>query len=243
MRSSWSAVSSPESLIAMPVDAPSAISRPSRTNGAASARRTRSAAQIAPSSASGPVTRMANSSPPRRATTSPGRTELVSRLATMPEQLVADVVALRVVDRLEAVQVQEEHGRPRPRASATFSAVSTFERNSDRFASPVSPSENACWVSCSSSRRRSDMSRVLRTSPRMSGSWTREVTVVSVSHHAPDLLQIGNSRVIGRPGLRAAEASAASSRRPSPGRSRAVNRVPTSSFGSWPRIGVIDGVR
>ena len=109
LRSSWSAVSSPVSLIAMPVEAPRASSRPSRTNGADSARRTRSAAQMAPSSASGPVTRMANSSPPRRATRSPGRTELVSRLATMPEQLVTDVVALRVVDRLEAVQVQEEH--------------------------------------------------------------------------------------------------------------------------------------
>ena len=64
----------------------------------------------------GPSSRTANSSPPSRATVSPARS------APQPprdrdQQLVAARVAERVVDRLEAVEVDQQHadGGPRPR--------------------------------------------------------------------------------------------------------------------------------
>ena len=51
-----------------------------------------------------------NSSPPKRATTSPGRTHDCEPLGDGHEEAVADVVAERVVHELEAVDVEEQHG-------------------------------------------------------------------------------------------------------------------------------------
>ena len=51
-----------------------------------------------------------NSSPPIRATVSPGRSAASSRRATDSQQPVAGLVAERVVDELEAVEVEEQHG-------------------------------------------------------------------------------------------------------------------------------------
>ena len=53
--------------------------------------------------------RIANSSPPSRATVSSGRRQAASRWPTADEELVADAVAEAVVDDLEAVEVEEEH--------------------------------------------------------------------------------------------------------------------------------------
>ena len=53
--------------------------------------------------------RIANSSPPRRATMSAGRTWCWMRRATCDQELVAGAVAQRVVDQLEAVEVEEHH--------------------------------------------------------------------------------------------------------------------------------------
>ena len=50
-----------------------------------------------------------NSSPPRRATVSPSRTAALQALAHVAQQLVAEVVAERVVDDLEVVEVDEHH--------------------------------------------------------------------------------------------------------------------------------------
>ena len=50
-----------------------------------------------------------NSSPPSRATTSSVRSDLAQPAADLLQQAVADAVAQRVVDRLEAVQVDEQH--------------------------------------------------------------------------------------------------------------------------------------
>ena len=52
---------------------------------------------------------MANSSPPKRATVSDARTASRRRSRGLAQQLVADAVAERVVDELEAVDVEEEH--------------------------------------------------------------------------------------------------------------------------------------
>ena len=50
-----------------------------------------------------------NSSPPGRATTSPSRTTDLQPRRDLTQHVVAGVVAERVVDRLEAVEVDEEH--------------------------------------------------------------------------------------------------------------------------------------
>ena len=71
----------------------------------------RSASSTAPcSTCSSRCTSTANSSPPRRATTSSLRTERTSRDGDAAQQLVADRVAERVVDALEVVEVDEHHG-------------------------------------------------------------------------------------------------------------------------------------
>ena len=54
---------------------------------------------------------MANSSPPSRATTSPWRTQPSRRSLTCLQQRVADRMPERVVDALEAVEVEAEHGK------------------------------------------------------------------------------------------------------------------------------------
>ncbi len=51
-----------------------------------------------------------NSSPPRRATVSSSRRQAVSRCGDRRQQQVADRVAERVVDVLEAIEVEEQHG-------------------------------------------------------------------------------------------------------------------------------------
>ena len=54
---------------------------------------------------------MANSSPPRRATRSPSRTQRQQALAGLDQQGIADRVPQRVVDRLEMIEVEAEHGK------------------------------------------------------------------------------------------------------------------------------------
>ena len=61
------------------------------------------------SGSSMPVWMMANSSPPTRATVSVSRTQWRSRAGHHLEQLVADRMAERVVDALEAVEIEIEH--------------------------------------------------------------------------------------------------------------------------------------
>ena len=60
-------------------------------------------------------TRMANSSPPRRAATSSGAQAQPEPLADRAQERVAGRVAEGVVDELEVVEVDEEHDRDRAR--------------------------------------------------------------------------------------------------------------------------------
>ena len=53
---------------------------------------------------------MANSSPPSRATVSALRSGCCRRGPDLGQQQVADVVAERVVDVLEAIEVEQQHG-------------------------------------------------------------------------------------------------------------------------------------
>ena len=66
-------------------------------------------------------------------------------LGDQPEQLVTDRVTWRVVDALESVEVEEQHGNGAHRAARRtgVSACSTRLRKTDRLARPVSGSEYA----------------------------------------------------------------------------------------------------
>ena len=57
---------------------------------------------------------MTNSSPPSRAAVSPSRIARPKSLADGDQQGVAGLVAIAVVDRLEVVEVDEQHGELRP---------------------------------------------------------------------------------------------------------------------------------
>ena len=95
----------------------------------------------------------ANSSPPKRATVSPGRTEAAQPLGHLDQQLVAGGVAEAVVDLLEAVEVEEQH-RPTAASAATAPASALLDPVAGtargwpaRSASRGTPA----WMSCSSS--------------------------------------------------------------------------------------------
>ena len=106
--------------------------------------------------------RMANSSPPSRATVSEARVLLTRRCATACSSRSPGIVAQRVVDGLEVVEI-EEHDR-----DLVLAALRQRQRmlhpvlNRVRLASSVSGSWNAICRSCSSSALRSLMSRKIQ---------------------------------------------------------------------------------
>ena len=82
----------------------------------------RVASAVAAIGCSAPICRMANSSPPSRATVSPSATQLAQPLADRLEQRVADGMAERIVDVLEAVEIEAEHRQALALPSALSSA-------------------------------------------------------------------------------------------------------------------------
>ena len=87
-------------------------SLPSSSSGAASASRIRSAVSAASCALLTSSSRIANSSPPKRAAVSLGRMLRVQALGEVQQHGVAGGVAEAVVDRLEVVEVHEDHGQP-----------------------------------------------------------------------------------------------------------------------------------
>ena len=85
-------------------------SRSPRANGARSSARIRSAVRRASSTPPIPSRMIPNSSPPKRATVSPGRRQRWSRSPTRDEERVADGVAEALVDHLEPVEVEQDQG-------------------------------------------------------------------------------------------------------------------------------------
>ena len=92
----------------MPMLAPSVSWWPATATGSDSRSRSRCATPIAAGS-SASSSRSANSSPPRRASVSPGRLVVGEAPGDLLQQLVAGVVAERVVHLLEAVEVDQQH--------------------------------------------------------------------------------------------------------------------------------------
>ena len=84
-------------------------------NGGFRSARIRSAARQASEMSSVASSRTANSSPPKRAAVSPERSEPMQAPGHRHQELVAHGVAQAVVDELEVVEVQEQHGQRRQR--------------------------------------------------------------------------------------------------------------------------------
>ena len=80
-------------------------------NGSAMTSMMWSAITSAAGSPDGSIARATNSSPQNRARVSPGRASGVDASSHGNQQVVADVVAVLVVDPLETVEVQEQHRR------------------------------------------------------------------------------------------------------------------------------------
>ena len=93
---------------AIPIEAPTNTSRPSSRNGACIDCSTRSEITVASRSSQTSSSSSVNSSPLRRATVSLGRSDGLEALRDRLQQLVAARVAERVVDDLEAVEVEEQ---------------------------------------------------------------------------------------------------------------------------------------
>ena len=92
----------------MPIEPATSSGRPSRATGSASVATTRSARARAPAASVSRVVRMANSSPPSRATRSCRADGLRQAAAHLDQQPVADRVAECVVDVLEPVEVEQQ---------------------------------------------------------------------------------------------------------------------------------------
>ena len=118
-----------------------ATGMPSSTNGSSRLARRRSAARRAPPRRRSSASTTANSSPPSRASRSPARAPWPARRgAERCEQQVAGVVAERVVELLEAVEVDEqEAGRRGPSAIA----ASRRRASARRLGRPVRSSVSA----------------------------------------------------------------------------------------------------
>ena len=105
---------------------------------------TRSAIVAASSELVTSSSRIANSSPPNRATVSVGRTAFCEPAGDLVEHEVARLMAKAVIDDFEVVQV-DEHDADQRAVSAGASAANapTRSANNARFARPVNGSWNA----------------------------------------------------------------------------------------------------
>ena len=187
--------------------------------------RRRSAARRATAvSTSASRTRTANSSPadPGRRDPAPG-SRLRGARANSREQLVAGAVSPRVVDDLEAVEVEVEDGG-RGRRSPRSSSCSTASSRWGRFGRPVRASWYAWWRSCSLQlrhlRERLLEPAVLEQDARMAGEGREELDVglaerADVAERAPPTTSRPNVLSSPRSGPTMASSSPRERRKPS----------------------------
>jgi len=121
------------------------------------------------------------------------------------QKLVAGRVAEAVVDVLEVVQVDEQHGHV-ALAGAGQGVLDPLGEQGP-VARPVSPSWKAWWTSWASSSLRSETSRVLSTRPRTLASSSRLAATVSECSQVPSRWRTRQVSAGVTPGRRAASAT------------------------------------
>ena len=146
------------------------ICNASSTTGSCSAARMRSATSVASFGSSSSSMSTANSSPPSRAAVSPARRQLVSRSLTITSSSSPAEWPRLSLTVLKSSRSMNSTASWPPWRCSRVAAWSTRSRNSAWFASPVSGSWNAWWVSSFWSRRCSVTSRKLHTRPTTSPS-------------------------------------------------------------------------
>ena len=159
----------------MPMLAPTASSCPAMRIGSASRSSNRSAAATAGGSFA-PSSSKANSSPPNRARVSLGRMTSAKRTATSCSSWSPASCPRLSFTCLKPSRSSSRTASTSSDRSDRARAWSRRSRKRARFGRPVRLSWKACWVSCSSSRIRSVMSRAFSTTPRICRSARRSVT-------------------------------------------------------------------
>ncbi len=124
--------------------------RPATGKGTSSAARTRLATAVAWAEPSRSSSSTPNSSPPSRATVSPGRTQRPSRAPTAARSRSPAAWPRLSLTTLKSSRSMNKTPVRSPVRRARSRAWSTRSLNSRRLASPVSGSWNAWWESCPS---------------------------------------------------------------------------------------------
>ena len=178
-----------------------------------------------------PSRRIANSSPPRRATVSDGRVALTSRCAAAWSRRSPASCPSESLTYLKLSRSRNMTATCFCERCASASACSTRFQNRLRLASRVSGSWNASLRNCSSSTLRSLTSRKFSASPAIAGSSTRLLPTHSrVLRRSP----VSTASSIGpmtRPRVAATSARNAASRSRSPSAQSPERFRPTSSSG------------
>ena len=102
---------------------------------------------------------------------SPSRTQCRKPSGDQAQQLVAGRMAQGVVDLLEVVEIEAEHGEFGAAAARSATAASMCSWNSMRFGRPVSASWRAMKTICCSFRRFSVTSSKVTTVPPLAIGW------------------------------------------------------------------------
>ena len=143
-------------------------------------------ASAVPSSPSGrSSTRMANSSPPKRATVSLGRTAERSRAATSTSSSSPALCPSVSLTSLNPSRSRKYTAIGGDESARRASACWSRSLNRARLGRSVSESVKAWWVSCRSRLMRSVTSRVFSTRPPTAGFASRLVSVTSIWHSRP----------------------------------------------------------
>ncbi len=200
-----------------------------------------------------PSSRIANSSPPRRATVSDGRVDFTSRCAAACSRRSPASCPSESLTFLKLSRSRNMTATSCCERCASASACSTRFQNRLRLASSVSGSWKASLRSCSSSTLRSLTSRKLSASPAIAGSSIRLLPTHSRMLRRSPVSTTNSIGPMTRPGVAATSARNAASRSRSPSAQRSKRLRPTRSSGwiakarsaageancSWPSASVV----
>ncbi len=226
-------VSSPWAMLIPMLVVTTVDSAPSST-GRARARRMRSAAVRASMCRSMSPMTTTNSSPPRRATVSPGRTVRSSRRATSRSRSSPAPWPSESLTTLKRSRSRNSTPTERWWRDARCRASWRRSSNRARLGRPVSSSWKARSSSCAATSTRSVTSRALTTMPSTAGFSSRLVATISMCRHPPSVWATRASNTGDIPGVATTVGACSIRRSRSSGWTRSATGTPSRSWGSRP---------